>query len=136
MAIIDSFQKQRLSYSEKISKDHKWAKDMVDSLTMNHGEWTSTNFPSSTQTDYFRKLSNYQLFNNVLNQEDFEKECNPFGINVGQFKDEIKPYNKIPNKINASKYDRSPAIVGPIIPAALTEVNIKPKFTANSFCPK
>ena len=30
----------------------------------------------------------------------FGQECNPLGLEVGQLKDEIKPYNKIPNKIN------------------------------------
>ena len=42
---------------------------------------------------------NYKLFNNIINQKDFEAECNPLGIEVGQMEDEIKPYNKIPNKI-------------------------------------
>jgi hypothetical protein len=44
-------------------------------------------------------LANYQLYNNILNQKDFEREFNPFGLQIGQFKDEIKPYNKTYNKI-------------------------------------
>ncbi len=43
--------------------------------------------------------ANYKLFNNILDQKDFEMECNPLGISVGQFQDEIKPYNKTYNKI-------------------------------------
>lgn len=50
-------------------------------------------------SDHERMLSNYQLYNNQLNQKDFERECNPLGINVGQFKDEIQPYNKSYNKV-------------------------------------
>lgn len=44
-------------------------------------------------------LSNYQLFNNQLNQKDYERECEPFGLEVGQYKDEVQPYNKTYNKI-------------------------------------
>lgn len=50
-------------------------------------------------TSYVEMEKNYKLFNNILNQKDFEAECNPMGIEVGQLEDEIKPYNKIPNKI-------------------------------------
>jgi len=35
----------------------------------------------------------------MLEQSEFERDCNLLGIEVGQFKDEIKPYNKTPNKI-------------------------------------
>lgn len=50
-------------------------------------------------TSYEEMEKNYKLFNNILNQKDFEAECNPLGIQVGQIEDEIKPYNKIPNKV-------------------------------------
>lgn len=50
--------------------------------------------------EYDRMISNYQLYNNLINQKDFERECNPMGLSVGQFQDEIKPYNKSYNKIN------------------------------------
>lgn len=51
------------------------------------------------QTEYSRKLSNYQLYNNLINQKDFESICNPLGLDVGQFSDSILPYNKTYNKI-------------------------------------
>lgn len=78
---------------EKLADDCKWGKDMVDLLC----DYRTSN----AHTDLNRKeiISNYKLFNNIIDQEDFEKECNPLGLEVGQFKDEIKPYNKTYNKI-------------------------------------
>lgn len=49
--------------------------------------------------DYIRMLSNYQLFNNIINQDDLERECNPLGVEVGQIRDVVQPYNKTYNKI-------------------------------------
>ena len=90
-----NFPKQRLSYKEKIADEYAWAKSNIDSLLMNHASDYSINLKS----DYHRMLSNYQLFNNVLNQADFERECEPLGLEVGQYEDEIKPFNKTYNKI-------------------------------------
>lgn len=88
------FPKQRLPYKEKISENFKWAKDVIHYLlsyyTYSNREYSSV---------YNTKLSNYQLYNNILNQSDFERECNPLGLDVGQFKDAIQPYNKTYNKI-------------------------------------
>jgi hypothetical protein len=53
----------------------------------------------SKSLEYYKMLSNYRLYNNVLDQRDFERDCNLLGIEVGQFKDEILPYNKTYNKI-------------------------------------
>lgn len=93
-----NFPKQRLSYKEKSKNDYQWAKDMIDNLTMNYA--VDQGYLANDQfTEYNRKLSNYQLFNNILNQADFERECNPMGLDVGQFKDEVKPFNKAYNKI-------------------------------------
>lgn len=44
-------------------------------------------------------LSNYMFYNNIINQKDFEAECNPLGLDVAAA-DEVKAYNKTPNKIN------------------------------------
>lgn len=94
---MKNFPRQRLSFKEKSANNYRWAKDTLDSIVSQHViDPTAGNF---LRTEYNRKLSNYQLFNNVLNQADFEKECNPFGIEVGQFKDTVQPYNKTYNKI-------------------------------------
>jgi len=90
------FPKQRLSYAEKSKDDFAWAKLMVDHIV----QYSNTFSPSpGGNTDYDRKYANYQLYNNVINQKDFERELNPFGVEVGQFEDQIMPYNKTPNKI-------------------------------------
>lgn len=70
---------------------------MIDQLILHYA--SSSSYGRDAVSEYNRKLSNYQLYNNILNQADFERECNPLGIEVGQFKDEIQPYNKTPNKI-------------------------------------
>jgi len=94
---MKNFPKQRLSYKEKIKDDYQWCKDTMDNLLIDYAGDKST--INASGSDYDRKLSNYQLYNNLLNQKDFERECNPLGIEVGQFKDEIQPYNKTYNKV-------------------------------------
>jgi hypothetical protein len=86
--------KQRVTLKKKLENDKQWAKDVIDYLCYYADEFSETDGMS-----YRRKQSNYLLYNNILNQEDFERECNPLGIEVGQFKDSIKPYNKTYNKI-------------------------------------
>lgn len=93
---LNVFPKQRLSYDKKMQGGQQWGQDMVDHLLLNYA---SAGAAANDYTDYERKLANYQLYNNILNQKDFERECNPLGLEVGQFKDEIQPYNKTYNKI-------------------------------------
>lgn len=69
---------------------------MVDHLLLHYASGGNA---GDDTTSYERKLANYQLYNNILNQKDFERECNPLGLEIGQFKDEIQPYNKTYNKI-------------------------------------
>lgn len=94
---MKNFPQQRLSFNEKSKNDYQWAKDTMDALLSNHQ--VDPRGTSFVNTEYNRKLSNYQLYNNMLNQADFQKECNPFGLEVGQFQDTIQPYNKTYNKI-------------------------------------
>lgn len=98
MAISQAlFPKQRLSFKEKSADDFQWAKNMLDMLSRYAP--ATDQISSDGQTEYNRMLANYQLYNNILNQKDFERECNPLGLDVGQFKDNIQPYNKTYNKI-------------------------------------
>ncbi len=92
-----NFPKQRLSYSEKVANDFKWVRDSMDSLMLFHSSQMESS--EKGKSEYQKKLSSYQLYNNQLNQTDFEEECNPLGIEVGQFKDSIQPYNKTYNKV-------------------------------------
>lgn len=91
--------KQRLSYDEKKKDDFKWGKDCIDAITLGIYS-TQASGEGTYHTDIKRKLVNYKLYNNQIEQEDFEKDCNPFGITSEEFKDIIQPYNKTYNKIN------------------------------------
>ena len=98
------FPKQRLPLTTKISSNYQWGQDMIDYLVQNNQDNPSTLHDYDTSksqevSNYQRKLSNYQLYNNQINQADFERECNPLGLQVGQMGDTIKAYNKTPNKI-------------------------------------
>jgi hypothetical protein len=86
--------KQTLSLKDKMKDDFQWGKDIINYLA----EFADSQIDRGGQ-EYTRKLGNYQLYNNLLNQKDFENECNPWGLSVGKLKDDIKPYNKIYNKV-------------------------------------
>jgi hypothetical protein len=96
---MKNYPKQRLSYNEKMKNDAEWAKDVIDSLLIQDVSDRTTVVNDRYKSDYERMLSNYQLFNNQLNQKDYERECEPYGLEVGQYQDEIQPYNKTYNKI-------------------------------------
>lgn len=95
---------QRVSESKKLANDKEWAKRMIDFICQQHlinayHETRTSDNTVNVLNDYARMLSNYQLYNNIVNQKDFERECNPLDLKVGQFKEEIYPYNKTYNKI-------------------------------------
>ncbi len=94
-----NFPKQRLSFAEKSKDNFKWAKNVIDSLLLEDSSFRASSYSQSGRTEYERMVSNYRLFNNQLDQKDYERECEPYGLEVGQFKDEIQPYNKTYNKI-------------------------------------
>lgn len=92
---------QRLSYKEKVKDDYKWAKEVIRNLSSAHvREDGIQGTETSARREYNNILTNYQLYNNIINQKDFEDECNALGIDIGQNKDSIQPYNKIPTKID------------------------------------
>lgn len=90
---------QRKTYKEKSKDDFKWAKDCIDAVSLRMYQFNE-NDNTGYNADISRKLVNYQLFNNQIDQKDFERECNPYNIKAEEFIDKIQPYNKIPNKIN------------------------------------
>lgn len=90
---------QRKSYKEKSKDKFKWAKDCADAISLRMYQFNE-NDNTGYNSDVKRKLVNYNLFNNHLDQSDFERECNPYNIKSEEFIDKIQPYNKIPNKIN------------------------------------
>lgn len=110
------FPKQRLSYNEKKEDDFAKVKIFVNSILRYHEEDFCYNCDNNTdktsQTFLDEKhwqhrrlknmLSNYRLYNNQLDQEDFREYCDSLGIKkeIGAVAHEIKPYNKTYNKIN------------------------------------
>lgn len=93
---------QRLSYKDKIKDDFDWAKQVIDSLTYDTDIIFSHNInaePSANRRRYDKKLAAYKLYNNILDQERYQKECDIMGIATGKFQEEIQPYNKIPTKV-------------------------------------
>jgi len=93
------FPSQRKSYKEKSKDDFKWAKDCIDAAALRMYQYNS-NDNTGYHSDIARKLVNYRLYNNDIDQSDFERECNPYGIKAEEFIEKIQPYNKIPNKVN------------------------------------
>lgn len=90
-----NFPLQKLTLKEKKANKDRWGKDTINYIDQFYGTGDV-----AFHSDYKRMLSNYKLYNNELDPEDFKRECNPLGIDVGQIEDEIQPYNKAYNKIN------------------------------------
>lgn len=93
---------QRLSYKQKSANDFKWAKEVIDSLeSYSYRGWSpdsKNNVPLDSRLDMIWR--SYRLYNNQVDEKDFEDDLNPFGFQLGQKKDKIMPYNKAHNKIN------------------------------------
>lgn len=92
--IPENILRHRISNKEKYANDSEWAIQYIDTI-----------IPSFTRTSshshlYDEMLSNYRLYNNIINQEEFDKFCNYYGVDVGAIQDEILPYNKTYAKIN------------------------------------
>lgn len=94
---------QRLSYKEKIKDDYEWAKDTINAIISENEITLAHDITVPTETRarkrYQKKLAAYRLYNNILDQERYQKECDVMGIATGKFQEEIQPYNKIPTKI-------------------------------------
>lgn len=91
MEINKGLRQQRLSYNEKKKNNFQWAKDNMDAIDS-----------ASSLTDKEIKdiLLDYREYNNEIDQENFDKVCNPFGLESDVYKDIVQPYNKTYNKIN------------------------------------
>lgn len=92
---------QRIPYSQKIKDDNRWAKENIDSI-IDYGDnnWGVNRHNWEKNSRYNAMYRCYKLYNNEVEQEDFDADFNPMGIDIGQKKDLIMPYNKIHNKVN------------------------------------
>jgi hypothetical protein len=84
--------KYKVSEKEKYADNKKLAKEIMDELI--------PHFSNHYIDRYDELLSNYRLYNNDISQELFEKVCNPLGIDIGQYDEEVLPYNKTYQKID------------------------------------
>ncbi len=88
---------QRLSYKEKSKDNFKWSRDCIDAIAQRMYQYNGEG--EKYHSDIQRKLVNYRLYNNQLDQSDFDQDCNPFGLTADEFKDKIQPYNKLHTKV-------------------------------------
>lgn len=84
--------KYHLSEKEKYANDMELAKEFMDDII--------PHFSHNWIRDYDNLLANYRLYNNDITREDFDRVCNPLGIDIGQYDEEVLPYNKTYQKID------------------------------------
>jgi len=71
---------QRLSRAQKEAKKHNWYKDRARQI---RGNSFVRGYNIAEVSEYKRMKVNYDLFNNIVNKEDFTYVCKPFGAEVG-----------------------------------------------------
>ena len=89
-----TFPQQRISSSKKKSNKFQWAKDVLDEIDRDN------QFGVSGRSSSEQKAVNYNLFNGVLDEADFEYVCKPYGNNaVGEMPAELRHYDIISPKL-------------------------------------
>ena len=76
--------KQTLTDAQKNAKDKQYYKDKMDQLDSQRNTYLYSTNSYGGVSDYKRMKVNYDLHNNVLNLEDFEYVCTPFGAEAGE----------------------------------------------------
>lgn len=83
MAEEKNNQSERLTLNQKKANKFRWYRDKMDELEIgHHGIYSSQG--GGDVSDYKRMLVNYDLFNNVLNLDDFSHVCQPHGAEAGE----------------------------------------------------
>lgn len=73
-----SHSKHRVTQKQKNADDNKWYKDRINELI---GNGNVNLFGFGNINDKKRMKVNYDLFNNILNVQDFNYVCSPYGSN-------------------------------------------------------
>ncbi len=89
---ITSYPNQRLPYS---AKNKQWRKDNVNYLCAQADDQLSA--------DYQRMQQNYDIYANIVSQEEMQQMCSTLGLDIGKGKDYIQAYNLAANKIKVLK---------------------------------
>lgn len=89
-----SFPRQKLARSKK---DEDWGKENIDYIIRltQAGRGASTN---GNRNSFERMRINYDLYNNIINKEDFNYVTNPYGVNE-EFPARMENYNIITPKL-------------------------------------
>jgi hypothetical protein len=101
----------RLSLKEKESDNFKYFKDnadILDKLSVS----SITDFSFNGDSNKYNLKINYDLYNGIINKEDFEKVCKQYGIIKGNLPDDIANRDIISPKIKSIEglYNKRPFI--------------------------
>ena len=116
MITITTQPRQKLGITQK---NKLWRKENVDFLCSQANDFFST--------EWVRIQKNYNLLNNIIDQNDFQKFCDPLKLDVGQGKDYVQAFNQQHNKINvlAGEESKMPWSFGVVAhsPEAANKIN-------------
>ncbi len=90
--MLTNFPPQRIPFK---SKDKEWRIQSVN--------YICSNADMQYTEDYKRMSENYSFHNNIIDQTELQKYCDPLGLDAGQGRDFIQGFNKTPNKIQILK---------------------------------
>ena len=76
--------KQTLTDAQKNAKGKQYYKDKIDMLDSQRNTYLYSTSSYGGISDFKRMKVNYDLHNNILNMEDFEYVCTPFGAEAGE----------------------------------------------------
>lgn len=93
------FLNPRLSMKQKNANSKAWYKYRADRLVENHSTLYFTN--TSDVPEFLRMKVNYDLCNNVLNTEELDYVCKPFGSDVGELPAKMMNRDIISGKIKS-----------------------------------
>lgn len=92
--VIDN--NERCSQAHKDRSKKKWYKDRIDSFDAQGSNNQYLGFEDVTE--YKRKKVNYDLFNNIIDKNEFEYVCKPYGAKTGEL-----PANFVNRDISSPK---------------------------------
>jgi hypothetical protein len=96
--------RQRLTRKEKNADDKKYFKNQLDNLdkmSFINGGFFGESKDAKNISEYKRMKINYDLFNNIINKQDFEHICSPFGSEVGELPADFSNKDIISGKVKA-----------------------------------
>jgi hypothetical protein len=106
-----AFEPQRLPTSKK---NKAWRQNQVDAISSRVDEFGN---------DWYRIWQNYRLKNNQIEQEEYREYCDTLGLEKGEGKKFVEPFNKVHTIIEVLKGEESK------LPWSFGVINVSPKAT-------